>query len=160
MLIPVLIGVLLPASAAGHITVAIRAQPGAAGAASSTAVTITVSTPIAGGTVVRGLGHLELTGKAGEFWAPFDLETFRPVGPNTTSTLVVPTGAGRTVSIELAHLRWAKSISSFWPNQPLTEAVPDGEYSARVIIEERDRQRVKSKPIEVTISSKRGAAQR
>ena len=109
---------------------------------------------------MRGLGVLELSGKGGDFWAPFDLETFRPVGPNTKSTLVLEPGAGRTVSVELAQLRWAKSISAVWPDQPLTAAVPDGQYSARVVIEKDDRQRVMSKPLEVTISSKRGAAQR
>jgi hypothetical protein len=99
MLVPALIGVLLPAAAAGHITNAIRAEPGTAGAASPAVVAITVSTPMAGGAVVRGLGHLELTGKAGEFWTPFDLgpwkSRFHRSGerPNNEMQLAAPAQA-------------------------------------------------------------------
>ena len=62
------------------------------------------------------------------YWAPFDLATGQPRGPNRPRSLTVTTGARRTGAVFLRAVLWARQISSFWPAQVIEKVVPPGNY--------------------------------
>ena len=114
-------------------------------------VTVTFSNPGTERVDLTGTGAIELSAKANAFWAPFDLEKFRPVGPNLRSSFVLEAGAERRVELDLGQLRWAREISSIWPQTPLASAVPAGTYALLVRIQAADERRIVSNGVVVTI---------
>lgn len=140
-------GMLAATGTSGAVRVHIEeAEP--AGAA---ALMLELSQPVGERVELAGIGFVTLRDRAREFWAPFDLQTFTPIGPNKASRLVLAPRETRKARIDLAALRWAKTISSIWPVQPLEKAVPAGTYDAQVTIEQRPDQRLSSNVIVVVV---------
>jgi hypothetical protein len=102
----------------------------------------------------------------GEYSAPTDVVHDRPIafqktligkqGPaamrpvelglhlNARSTL--------TFEIDAAKTKWARTISSVWPSQPLS-AVPSGQYSLRLEFDDAEGRTVRSNGITVTLQN-------
>jgi hypothetical protein len=76
-----------------------------------------------------------LAGSTGQYWAPVDLDTGRPYGPNQPRSLNLPQGQPLKVTLAPGALLWDRTISSVWPKRPLTELVPDGPYVLYLEIE-------------------------
>jgi len=109
---------------------------------------------------VSGVGFVKLRAASGEFWAPFDLEHLRPVGPNTTSRLVLAARDRRSRPIDLTILRWGKTIAATWPSESLRTAVPPGTYAAQIVIELKGGWRTTSNVVDLMVTySGQGAAQ-
>ncbi len=104
-----------------------------------------------------GLAHVSLKGTE-DYWGPFDLQRFAPIGPNLRTTLELDAGATKRIVIDLRDLLWGKSIHSIWPSTPFGEAIPEGSYSVTVELEGTDTSRVASPPIQGSFTIVTGAA--
>lgn len=98
---------------------------------------------------ITGKGLIELGATSAEFWAPFDLELGRAVGANRISQRILGPGECGTIIIRLADLRWARILSSTWPDKQLSAIVPTGTYTGEVVIETDSRLRIRSNTITI-----------
>ncbi len=77
-------------------------------------------------------------GSVGRYWAPMDLKTGRPYGPNQPRRVTLQPGQATTVIFAPETLLWDRTVSSVWPGRPLSQIVPAGRYALYVDVEERE----------------------
>ncbi len=77
-----------------------------------------------------GIG--EMTG----YWGPVKLSAVSEHLPaNTHYELFLKAGQKKTFEVDLAKLKWERSISSIWPHRDLFDLVPSGNYKLSLDIE-------------------------
>jgi hypothetical protein len=77
-------------------------------------------------------------GSVGRYWAPIDLKTGRPYGPNQPRRVTLQRGQATTVVVAPETLLWDRTVSSAWPSRPLSEVVPAGRYALYFDLGERE----------------------
>ena len=71
------------------------------------------------------------------FWSPFTLTTPpKPLPANQYTSLTLKAKEHRRFTVDLASLRWARSISATWPSLPFRPTVPAGKYQVKVEVGE------------------------
>lgn len=111
----------------------------ASGGGVHVAIESTSSKPIAGDVHVAftltPAGPTAAQGVEMGYWAPVDLESGKPYGPNQPRHLTLPPRGVIKKVLVPAKLSWARRISSIWPNRKLAEVVPAGRYTLHLEIE-------------------------
>jgi hypothetical protein len=76
-----------------------------------------------------------LPGSSEQYWAPVDLDTGLPRGPNQPRLLALRQGETRKVTLSPKGLLWDRTVSSVWPSRQLIDVVADGRYDLYLEIE-------------------------
>ena len=74
-------------------------------------------------------------GPRDNYWAPLDVKSARPRGPNQASRLRLRPGETIRNVVPLSRLLWDRSISSAWPDRTIDEIAPFGRYTLYLEVE-------------------------